>query len=102
MKKKVCYILLAIVLAAAAVVAAVVLTKRSAPAQDTVALKYIYDHRPDINAIIHTHQPYATAVGLVTDEMPACCTTLCNVCLGSVPVAPYSAAASEEMGISTV
>ena len=72
------------------------------PSVDTVALKYIYDHRPDINAIIHTHQPYATAVGLVTDEMPACCTTLCNVCLGSVPVAPYSAAASEEMGISTV
>ena len=39
MKKKVCYILLAIVLAAAAVVAAVVLTKRSAPAQDTVVLR---------------------------------------------------------------
>lgn len=72
------------------------------PSVDTVALKYIYDHRPDINAIIHTHQPYATAVGLVSDIMPAYCTTLCNVCLGSVPVAPYSAAASEEMGIQTV
>lgn len=72
------------------------------PSVDTVALKYIYDHRPDINAIIHTHQPYATAVGLVSNVMPACCTTLCNVCLGSVPVAPYSAAASEEMGIQTV
>lgn len=72
------------------------------PSVDTIALKYIYDHCPDINAIIHTHQPYATAVGLIEDELPACCTTLCNVCLGSVPVAPYSAAASEEMGIQTV
>lgn len=72
------------------------------PSVDTVALKYIYDHRADINAIIHTHQPYATAVGLVSDTMPACCTTLCNVCLGSVPVAPYSAAASEDMGVQTV
>ena len=72
------------------------------PSVDTLALKYIYDNRPDINAIIHTHQPYATAVGLVDDKIPACCTTLCNVCLGSVPVAPYSAAASEEMGIQTV
>ncbi len=72
------------------------------PSVDTLALKYIYDHRADINAIIHTHQPYATAVGLVDDVMPACCTTLCNVCLGSVPVAPYSPAASEDMGIQTV
>lgn len=72
------------------------------PSVDTVALKYIYDHMPSVNAIIHTHQPYATAAGLVGDEMPACCTTLCNVCLGAVPVAPYSAAASEEMGIQTV
>lgn len=69
------------------------------PSVDTVALKYIYDHCPNINAIIHTHQPYATAVGLIDDVMPACCTTLCNVCLGSVPVAPYSAAASEDMGV---
>lgn len=72
------------------------------PSVDTVALKYIYDHRPDINAIIHTHQPYATAVGLLGDVFPACCTTMCNVCLGSVPVAPYSAAASEDMGVQTV
>lgn len=72
------------------------------PSVDTEALKYIYDHCPQINAIIHTHQPYATAVGLIDDVMPACCTTLCNVCLGSVPVAPYSAAASEDMGIKTV
>ncbi|NLT12856.1 MAG: class II aldolase/adducin family protein [Clostridiales bacterium] len=72
------------------------------PSVDAIALKYIYDHCPDVSAIIHTHQPYATAAGLVGDEMPACCTTLCNVCLGSVPVAPYSAAASEDMGIQTV
>ena len=28
---------------------------------DTVALKYIFDQLPEVNAIIHTHQPYATA-----------------------------------------
>ena len=72
------------------------------PSVDTVAIKYIFDHCPNVNAVIHTHQPYATAVGLVADELPACCTTLCNVCLGAVPVAPYSAAASEDMGIQAV
>ena len=72
------------------------------PSVDTIALKYIYDHMPEVNAIIHTHQPYATAVGLISDVFPAMCTTMCNVCLGSVNVAPYSAAASEDMGIETV
>ena len=72
------------------------------PSVDTIALKYIYDHMPEINAIIHTHQPYATAVGLIGDVFPAMCTTLCNACYGSVNVAPYSAAASEDMGIKTV
>ncbi len=72
------------------------------PSVDTVAIKYIFDHRPDVNAIIHTHQPYATAVGLIADELPSCSTTLCNVCLGAVKVAPYSSAASEDMGVQTV
>jgi L-ribulose-5-phosphate 4-epimerase len=72
------------------------------PSVDTGALKYIYDHCPDVFAIIHTHQPYASAVGLIGDEFPACSTTLCNVTLGPVSVAPYSSPASIEMGIQTV
>lgn len=72
------------------------------PSVDTVALKYIYDHCPDVNAIIHTHQPYATAIGLIGDEFPACSTTLCNVALGAVSVAPYSSPASLDMGIQSV
>ncbi len=72
------------------------------PSVDTVALKYIYDNCEDINAIIHTHQPYATAAGLIGDELPACNTTLCNVTLGAVNVAPYSNPASLNMGIQAV
>ena len=72
------------------------------PSVDTVALLHIYNHMPDVNAIIHTHQPYATAVGLVMDELPGFCTTLVNATLGSVTVAPYSSAASLDMGVRTV
>lgn len=72
------------------------------PSVDTVALLHIFNHMPDVNAIIHTHQPYATAVGLVLDELPAFCTTLVNATLGAVTVAPYSSAASLDMGIRTV
>lgn len=72
------------------------------PSVDTIALLYIYKNMPLVNAIIHTHQVYATAVGLVEDELPAAVTTLPNATLGPVKVAPYSSAASLEMGILTV
>ena len=69
---------------------------------DTEAILYILKNLPDVNAVIHTHQVYASAVGLVEDELPAAVTTLPNACLGPVTVAPYSSAASLEMGITTV
>ena len=72
------------------------------PSVDTVALLHIYTNMPSVNAVIHTHQPYAMAIGLVMDELPAFCTTLVNATLGAVKVAPYSSAASLDMGVKTV
>jgi L-ribulose-5-phosphate 4-epimerase len=72
------------------------------PSVDTIALQYIYEHMPEVNAIIHTHQIYATAVGLISDQLPVATTTLSNVTLGAVNVAPYSSPGSLEMGIQTV
>ena len=72
------------------------------PSVDTIAQLYIYKHMPEVNAIIHTHQVYATAVGLISDKLPAVTTTLSNVTLGEVNVAPYSSPASLNMGIETV
>jgi L-ribulose-5-phosphate 4-epimerase len=72
------------------------------PSVDAEALLYIYKHMPEVNAIIHTHQVYATAVGLIENKLPAVTTTLSNVTLGEVNVAPYSSPASINMGIETV
>jgi L-ribulose-5-phosphate 4-epimerase len=72
------------------------------PSVDTTALLHIFNHLPAVKAIIHTHQRYATAIGLVMDELPAFCTTMVNATLGPVKVAPYSSAASLDMGIRTV
>ncbi|MFP3041920.1 class II aldolase/adducin family protein [Treponema primitia] len=69
---------------------------------DTEALLYIFKKMSHINAIIHTHQPFATAVGLVTDELPCIVTTLPNATKGPVKVCPFSSAASIDMGIQTV
>lgn len=72
------------------------------PSVDTEALLYIFQKKPTVNAVIHTHQPYATALGLVEDEVVCNLTTLANATRGSVNVAPYSSAASLDMGVKSV
>ena len=67
---------------------------------DTIALCYIYKNMPNVNSIIHTHQPYATGLGLVFDRIDCDLTTLANTTKGHVHVAPYSSAASLEMGVA--
>lgn len=69
------------------------------PSVDTKALLYMYKTMPHVHAIIHTHQPYATALGLVQDEIVCNLTTLANATGGSVRVAPYQGAATQGMGI---
>lgn len=72
------------------------------PSVDNEAIRYILKEKPELNAVIHTHQPYATGIGLVIDEIPCNLTTLANATRGSVRVASYSSAASIDMGIQTV
>ena len=69
---------------------------------DSRALLYILNQRKDIGCVIHTHQPYATGVGLVCDELPCNLTTLANAAHGPVKVVPYVSAACEQMGIDAV
>ena len=63
---------------------------------------YIFEHMPEVNAIIHTHQVYATTVGLITDKLPAILTTQASACGGEVKVTPYAPAGSIETGIFAV
>ena len=79
-----------------------VLDGERTPSVDTEALLYIFGKMPHINAVIHTHQPYATAVGLIADELPCIVTTLPNAVKGPVKVCPFSSAASIDMGVQTV
>lgn len=69
---------------------------------DTAALLYIFDKMPHVNAVIHTHQPYATGLGLVMDEIPCNLSTMANATEGSVAVAPYGDPGSLSMGVQAV
>ena len=72
------------------------------PTSDVEAILYIFRERADIRAVIHTHQPYATAIGLVEEEFKVNLTTLANCAAGNVKVAHYSSPGSVDMGIDTV
>ncbi|HEB31301.1 MAG TPA: class II aldolase/adducin family protein [Spirochaetes bacterium] len=72
------------------------------PSVDIDALIHIYENMSEVNAIIHTHQVYATCLGVVFDKLPSVVTTLANATGGEVAVAPFSSAASLEMGKETV
>ena len=50
----------------------------------------IYARRPEVGAIVHTHSPYAAALALVADEIPAVIPEQAGTAGGSVPVAPYA------------
>ena len=72
------------------------------PTSDLKAILYILNHMPKINAVIHTHQPKATALSLVADKLPLISTTLVDEVKDEVNVAPFTISSDEGMGIETV
>ncbi|MCD8121870.1 MAG: class II aldolase/adducin family protein [Clostridiales bacterium] len=72
------------------------------PSSDAPALLYIFKKMPWVNAVIHTHQPWATAVGLVADVLPACLVTQIDANRSDVYVAPFTPSGEKQMGVLTV
>ena len=69
------------------------------PSSDSSALIYMFRHMPHINAIIHTHQPWATAAGFAVDELPEFQVTIIDACRNPVKVAPFTPSSALGMGI---
>ena len=67
------------------------------PSSDASALVYMFQHLP-VNAIIHTHQPWATACGFLTDELPDFLVTIMDACKNPVKVAPFTPSSAIGMG----
>ncbi len=72
------------------------------PSSDTAAIIYIFEHMKDVNCVIHTHQPYATAIGMTNDSLPACMVTLIDANHGRIHVAPWTRSQDIGMGKLTV
>lgn len=72
------------------------------PTSDLKAILYIFEHMPEVNVVLHTHQPQAVAVSLAADELPVISTTMVDELHAAVAVAPFTISSDVGMGISTV
>jgi len=72
------------------------------PSSDLASHLYIYRERIEINGIVHTHSPYATAFAAVGQPIPACLTAIADEFGGPIPCAGFAMIGGEEIGREVV
>jgi L-ribulose-5-phosphate 4-epimerase len=72
------------------------------PSSDTASHLYIYRNRPDVNGIVHTHSPYATAFAALGKPIPVYLTAIADEFGGPVPCAGFALIGGEEIGEQVV
>jgi len=70
------------------------------PSSETAMHLFIYQKRPDIHAIIHTHPPYATVLSVAGKTLETHILPEALLSLGTVPLIPYAATGIPEMALS--
>lgn len=72
------------------------------PSSDTASHLYIYRHRPDVNGVVHTHSPYATAFAAVNRPIPVYLTAIADEFGGPIPCGGFALIGGEEIGQQVV
>lgn len=62
----------------------------------------IYKAYPEVNAVVHTHAPYATSFAVSNMEIPFILIEMCGTIGGSVPVAKFAIPGTREVGMEAV
>lgn len=68
------------------------------PSSDTATHLYIYRQRPDVNGVVHTHSPYATAFAAVGKPIPPVLTAICDEFGGEIPLGGFAPIGDEAIG----
>ncbi len=68
------------------------------PSSDTASHLYIYRHRPDVNGVVHTHSPYATAFAALGRPIPVYLTAIADEFGGPIPCGGFALIGGEEIG----
>ncbi len=72
------------------------------PSSDTASHLYIYRNRPDLNGVVHTHSPYATAFAALGKPIPVYLTAIADEFGGPIPCAGFALIGGEEIGKQVV
>lgn len=67
------------------------------PSIETPMHLAVYKHRPDVNSVIHTHQPHASALSLINEPIPALFDEVAVAIGHTVDVVPYGLSGSSEL-----
>jgi L-ribulose-5-phosphate 4-epimerase len=65
---------------------------------DTASHLYIYRHRPDVNGVVHTHSPYATAFAALGKPIPIYLTAIADEFGCPIPCGGFALIGGEEIG----
>ena len=68
------------------------------PSSDTASHLYIYRQRPDVNGVVHTHSPYATAFAAINKPIPVVLTAIADEFGGPIPCGSFALIGGEEIG----
>jgi len=68
------------------------------PSSDTASHLYIYRHRPDVNGVVHTHSPYATAFAALGKPIPVYLTAIADEFGGPIPCGGFALIGGEQIG----
>ncbi len=72
------------------------------PSSDTASHLYIYRHRSDVNGVVHTHSPYATAFAALGRPIPVYHTAIADEFGGPIPCGGFALIGGEEIGQQVV
>ncbi len=68
------------------------------PSSDTASHLYIYQHRPDVGGVVHTHSTYATAFAAVNKPIPVVLTAIADEFGGPIPCGGFALIGDEAIG----
>jgi L-ribulose-5-phosphate 4-epimerase len=68
------------------------------PSSDAASHLYIYRQRPDVNGVVHTHSPYATAFAALGRPIPVVLTAIADEFGGPIPCGGFALIGGEEIG----
>ena len=68
------------------------------PSVDTSTHLYIYQHRDDVNGVVHTHSNYASSFAALGRSIPVYLTAMADEFGGPIPVGDYAQIGTEAIG----